>query len=105
MNKKNNCRFTGLVKSIKNATIFDKNKEVDYKVSDIMLSIKDVIKGKAKYTIVPIEAWGQMSDAAQEFKVGDMITVTGHFANKEWKDGKDIDRKLNLIVLETIEKA
>jgi hypothetical protein len=105
MKKRNYWTGVGMVKSVKRATIFDKKKETSYEVTDIMLSIKQIIKGKDKYTIVPLEAWGDMSKACVDLTEGDLIEVEGHFANKKWKDGSDVERKLNLIVVESIKKS
>ncbi len=104
MNKRNHWKGEGMIKSVKKANIFDKRKGIEYEVTDILLSIKETIKGKDKYTIVPLEAWGDMSVACNNYREGDIIKVGGHFANKKWKDSEDIERKLNVIVLEEIGK-
>lgn len=102
MNKRNYWKGEGMVKSIKKASIFDKRKGIEYEVTDILLSIKETIKGKDKFTIVPLEAWGNMSNACQNLREGQIIQVEGHFANKKWKDADDVERKLNVIVVESV---
>lgn len=94
----------GMIKSMKSSTIYDKNKDTEYIVMDVSLSIKDVIKGKEKFTLIPLEAWGEMASACQEFDVGDIVQVEGHFANKKWKDGAEVEQKRNVIVMESIRR-
>lgn len=102
MNKRNHWTGIGMIKSMKSATIFDKRKDTQYFVMDIMLSVKEIIKDKEKFTLIPLEAWGDMASNCQSFEEGNLVEVTGHFANKKWKDGEDVERKLNLIVVESI---
>lgn len=104
MNKKNHWRGEGMVKCIKNAKIFDKTKEVEYDVTDITLSIKESIRGKDKFTTILIEAWGSMSQLCSNLREGDFIAVEGPIRNKTWKNGENKDRKLDVIVVETINR-
>lgn len=104
MNKLNHWSGEGMIKSVKKAKIFDKNKEIEYEVTDIMLSIREEIKGKSKFTILAIEAWGKMSDFCNQLYEGDMIQVEGPIRNKTWKNAEDKDRKLDVIVVEKIKK-
>lgn len=92
----------GLVKNIKTVSINDTR--CTYEVTDITLSIKRTIKGKDKYTLVPLEAWGEMSKGAQHIKGGDLVAVEGHFANKKWQNKEHGMMSKNVIVLEKITK-
>lgn len=103
--EKNYWTGIGMIKSMKSSTIYDKHKDKEYVVMDMSLSIRDVIKGKEKFTLVPIECWDVMASACQEFDIGDIVKVEGHFANKKWKDGAENEQKRNVIVMESIGRA
>lgn len=93
----------GRIKTIKTVTIKDSFKG-DYKVTDIILVVDRNVKGNIKTTIVPLEAWGNLSEACKDFQEGDKISVEGRFTNKHWKNKNKEEMTKNLIVVEKVEK-
>lgn len=93
----------GLVKNLKMITIPDSRG--DYQVTDIILSIKRMVKGVAEYTLVPLEAWGKVSELCADLSEGDMVVVEGYFKNKSWQNKKKEWISKNLIVVEKIERV
>lgn len=102
----NNNLWTGkgLLKTKKTITINDPNKG-SYEVTDILLSVRRMVKNIPKYTIVPLEAWGEVSKLTKDLKEGDIVVVEGHFENKKWQNKAQELMTKNLIVVEKISLA
>jgi hypothetical protein len=95
-------RGSGKIITLKTFPI--KDPHGDYEVTDINLACYRLIKGFQKETIVPLEAWGLMSQEAKRFRVGDVVFAQGKFENKLWKDRDGFSHQKNVIVIESIKK-
>lgn len=94
----------GFLKSKKTITINDSLKG-SYEVTDLVLSIRRIIKGTPKITLIPLEAWGEMSELSDDFNEGDMVIVEGHFENKKWRNQSKAWMTKNVVVVEKITKG
>jgi len=75
-----------------------------YQVTDLFIQIDRNVKGMIKSTLVPLEAWGDMSKACDDINHNDMVEVEGRFENKKWKNASKQEMSKNLIVVEKIQK-
>lgn len=103
MKSENKWSGIGVILSKKNVTIPDPRGE--YHVTDIALLCSRTVRDKVKKTVVPLEAWGTVSDLCKELIEGDWVQVEGRFENKNWNDKEGRPQQKNVIVVEAISKA